>query len=173
MDHTLPPALPSGPAVVYRPAEAADAGLLLRMLEGAFNWRGEPGFDRSLLGEPQVAHYVTGWPTDTDFGVLAERGGRPAGAAWARYFTSSDRGYGYVSDDPPEITTAVDRGYRGQGIGRRLLDHLIDTARQLGVEGLSLSVEDGNTARRLYERVGSAVAGRDGDYDTMSLTLGR
>ena len=59
------------------------------------------------------------------------------------------------------------------GIGRRLLDHLIDTARQLGVEGLSLSVEDGNTARRLYERVGFTVVGRDGNSDTMSLTLGR
>ncbi len=64
---------------------------------------------------------------------------------------------------------AADRGDRGQGVGRGLLDHLIHTAPQLGVGGLSLSVEDGNSERRLYERVGFTVAGRGGDSDTMSL----
>lgn len=171
VSHTPSLPLSSRSNVVYRPTNAADAAFLLQMLEGAFNWREDPGFDRSLLGQPQVAHYLTDWPRDTDFGVLAEVGGRPVGAAWARYLPSRDRGYGYISDAIPEITMAVAGGHRGQGIGRGLLDHLINTARQLGVEGLSLSVEDGNTARRLYKLVGFTVVGRDGDSDTMSLTL--
>ena len=171
MSHAPPPPFATKPRIVYRRADAADAEFLLQMLEEAFNWREDPDFDRSLLEQPQVAHYLTNWPADTDFGVIAERGGRPAGAAWARCLTSSDPGYGYVSDTIPEITMAVAEGYRGQGIGRGLLEHLIHTAEQLGLDGLSLSVEDDNAARRLYERMGFAVVGREGNSDTMSLAL--
>lgn len=168
-----PPAPDAAPDVVYRRAHAADAGFLQQVLEAAFDWREDPCFDRSLLEQPQVAHYLTGWPTDTDFGIIALSGDHAAGAAWARYLTSGDPGYGYVSDTVPEITMAVADGCRGRGIGRGLLEELISTARQLGVDGLSLSVEDGNAARRLHERLGFTVVGREGGSDTMSLALDR
>lgn len=173
VSHALPPPPAPESRVVYRHADVADAGFLLQMLAVAFNWREDPDFDRSLLEHPQVAHYLTDWPTETDFGVIAECGALPAGAAWARYFTNGDPGYGYVSDTIAEISIAVAQGYRGQGIGHGLLERLIHTAQRLGLDSLSLSVEDDNAARRLYERVGFTVVGREGNSDTMTLTLNR
>ena len=63
--------------------------------------------------------------------------------------------------------------WRGHGVGTMLLAALIDAAKSAGLSGLSLSVEDGNLgARRLYERAGFTVCGREGDSDTMVLWLG-
>ncbi|MDF2575580.1 MAG: family N-acetyltransferase, partial [Agromyces sp.] len=47
-----------------------------------------------------------------------------------------------------------------------------DEARRRGLVGISLSVEDGNRARHLYERAGFRVVGRNGNADTMLLELG-
>jgi len=52
-------------------------------------------------------------------------------------------------------------GYRGLGLGTRLLGVAEDTARDAGCRGLSIIVADANTgARRLYERCGYAEQAR-------------
>lgn len=56
---------------------------------------------------------------------------------------------------------AVRPGYRGNGIGRRLLEAARQRARALGLEQLSLLCFAANTeARRLYEREGFSVIDR-------------
>ena len=157
--------------VSCRPARADDREFLLTMLEAGFDWRGDPGFDRSLLERPEVAHYLTGWPRDGDFGVVAEWDGVPVGAAWARLFPADDPGYGFVGAAVPEASIAVAAGSRGLGVGGHLLRRLVEEARMRGLREISLSVEDGNAARRLYERAGFAVVGREGNADTMLLEL--
>jgi ribosomal protein S18 acetylase RimI-like enzyme len=73
----------------------------------------------------------------------------------------------------PEIGMGIASGHRGRGLGGDLLDALLTAARARGVEGVSLSVENGNSrARRLYERRRFVVAGRVGDSDVMALSLG-
>lgn len=154
-----------------RAAEATDLPFLREMLGEAFNWRADPDFDTALLDSPEVSHYLDGWRRPTDFGVIAERQGEPAGAAWARLLTSADPGYGYVGDTIPELTIAVSPAHRGRRIGPALLTALIEQARALDMPALSLSVEDGNGARALYERQGFVVVGREGNSDTMLLAL--
>lgn len=52
-------------------------------------------------------------------------------------------------------------GYRGQGLGRRLLRHTLALARDRGLERVELSVLHDNTAAfALYERLGFVVEGR-------------
>jgi GNAT superfamily N-acetyltransferase len=47
--------------------------------------------------------------------------------------------------------------YRGQGIGRRLLDGVVDKARQLGCCKVTLEVHEGNArAKQMYEAAGFA-----------------
>jgi putative acetyltransferase len=67
---------------------------------------------------------------------------------------------------------------RGRGIGRAILDHLIDVARALGIRRVSL--ETGTTpgfapARALYEDIGFIKSGPFGDYepsdDNLFMTL--
>ena len=65
----------------------------------------------------------------------------------------------------------MDVGSRGRGVGTALLAAAVEEAWRRGLPALSLSVEDGNPARRLYERCGFTVVGRSGDSDTMLLDL--
>lgn len=152
-----------------RPADRDDSSLLLDALYEAFNWRGTDVFTREqLLADPQIGHYVAGWQRESDFGVIAlGEHGAPLGVAWCRLFDQANAGYGFVSADVPELTMAVFRGSRGQGVGRRLLRSILTTAGDRGHINVSLSVEDDNVARRLYESEGFARVGRSGDSDTL------
>lgn len=79
----------------------------------------------------------------------------PAGGAWLVWGNNNDHGYGYVSEDIPEVAIAVEPRYRGKGVGSILLNKSLELARALGTPGLSLSVDDGNPrAKKLYERLG-------------------
>lgn len=66
-----------------------------------------------------------------------------------------------------EITNVMVRsGYRGRGIGRRMLEELIERGGRLGANEYTLEVRVGNTsAIRLYESLGFKSAGiRPGFY---------
>jgi GNAT superfamily N-acetyltransferase len=105
-------------------------------------------------GEPQLAHYFTQWPGADDFGFVAELDGDAVGVVWLTFFTAADPGYGYTSDDVPELGIWVRDGHRGTGVGSRLMAAAVKQARARGLPGISLSVEEGNPARHLYERLG-------------------
>jgi ribosomal protein S18 acetylase RimI-like enzyme len=158
---------------VLRQATDADLDVLADLLVVATNWDGTRGTTRaSIEADPKSWRYLDGWKRPTDFGVVAQDGMRTIGAAWARFGTSKDAGYGYISDDIPEVTIAVSLEARGRGVGRAMLAALMHTAQDLGLPGLSLSVEDGNHgARSLYEKVGYLPAGRNGNADTLLLAL--
>lgn len=162
-----------------REATTADLGFLYDMLVEAFNWDGTPRFTRAeVIEEDHTARYLGGWLRPGDFGLVAvgdvPDAGSPLGAVWARALPASTPGYGYVADDVPEIGMGVAAAHRGRGVGSALLAGCVEQARGLGWRGLSLSVEDGNTAARsLYERHGFVVVGRNGGSDTMLRELGR
>ncbi len=97
-----------------------------------------------------------------DGGVVAEEEGRVVGVVWWRLFTAEVPGYGFVDARTPELGIAVWPGERGRGIGRVLL-----RAACAEHPRLSLSVEDGNPARALYESEGFVAVGRSGDSTVM------
>ena len=74
-----------------------------------------------------------------------------------------------MAPDVLELTLGVVPDARGRGVASSLMTAVVDLARQRRIPGLRLSVEDGNTARRLYERCGFTVVGRNGGSDTMLL----
>jgi GNAT superfamily N-acetyltransferase len=161
--------------VLLRDADVTDSPALTAALLYAANWDDQQHCtNEQLLADPHLAHYVAGWPRPGDFGTVAVDDGRVVvGAAWCRLFDASDPGYGYVAADVPELSMGVDPGHRGRGIGTALLETVIAQASSRGHRGISLSVEDGNRARDLYERVGFTTVGRTGGSDTLLLTLPR
>ncbi|MEV7531869.1 GNAT family N-acetyltransferase [Streptomyces hydrogenans] len=156
-----------------RPATARDAALLWNVLLEAYNWTGEQRFTvERLAADPHAARYLAGWPREDDFGVVAEtETGEPVGAAWARRLPEDAPGYGFVAPDVPELTLAVLPAHRGRGHGRALMAALIRSAADRSTTRLSLSVEDGNPAVRLYTSLGFVPVGRNGGSDTMLLVL--
>jgi ribosomal protein S18 acetylase RimI-like enzyme len=153
-----------------RAATAQDGSFLADMLLEAVNWSPEwkKKTLRQVLADPKTAHYIAGWPSDTDLGVIAEVDREPAGAAWLRFLPASDPGYGFVSPDIPELTVGVAARWRGQGIGRALLRAVAEQAKQAGIQQISLSVERKNFAQHLYLSEGyQIIDSADSQSDTM------
>jgi phosphinothricin acetyltransferase len=80
---------------------------------------------------------------------------------------SPRRAYQYVAD----FSVYVERDWRGRGVGRRMLERLIDLAREHGYHKMVLSTFPTNTLGvALYERLGFQ---RVGIYREMGLLDGR
>jgi hypothetical protein len=77
----------NGPvSLTIRRAAASDAPFLAEMLLAAAFWRPDQpsGTVTEMLSQPQLAHYVAGWPRRGDLGVIALEERQPVGAAWVR-----------------------------------------------------------------------------------------
>lgn len=152
-----------------RAAGAGDFPFLATMLGEAAVWRPDKPTPTAeeVLADPRYAMYLDGWPRPGDCGLVAERDGPPLGAAWYRTYTDASHGHGFVSEDVPELSIAVVATHRGEGIGRRLLVDLIAAGLARGHGTLSLSVNEGNPARGLYESVGFVPVGQRRSTVTM------
>lgn len=147
--------------VRIRPAEAGDFTFLATMLGEAAVWRPDrptPTAEQ-VLADPRYEMYLAGWPRQGDYGLIAEQDG-PVGAAWYRSYTEAKHGYGFVTDDVPELSIAVIASRRHEGVGRQLLVDLIEASQAQGWAALSLSVNHANPARGLYESVGFQPHGK-------------
>jgi ribosomal protein S18 acetylase RimI-like enzyme len=151
--------------VVYRALDARDAEHVRWALYAALAWSPERVLPppELTLEHPEAARYHRDWGRHGDLGVVATLDGQVVGVAYCRLFTDDDHGHGYVDPDTPEVAVAVRDGYRGRGVGARLLTELAGVAREAGVERLSLSVDTANPAVRLYERLGYRTISTDED----------
>ena len=136
-----------------RPARPEDFTFLATMLGEAAVWRPDKPTPTAaqVLADPRYSMYLAGWPRPGDYGLIAEQDG-PVGAAWYRTYTDTSHGYGFVTEQIPELSIAVVASVgtrdRASAPGR---PHRL-RSRQ-GYPALSLSVAEANPARRLYESV--------------------
>lgn len=156
-----------------RPLTAADQPFLWEMLyQSLYVPAGSQPFEREILQHPEVAKYVQDWGREHDCGFVAEDGlGRGVGAAWMRLFSGKVKGYGYVDERTPEFAIAVLPEYRGRGIGTRMLSQLLASA-EGQYDHVSLSVDIGNPALRLYQRLGFEIIGERDDSLVMKRRMG-
>ena len=133
---------------MIRPAGQRDVRFLSDMLRHAYYWHVGEDPDKP------VARYVRGWGRPGDVGVLAVEPSGPVGAAWYRRFHESEAGFGFVDERTPEVTIAVVPARRGRGLGKELMEALLEQARRDGVARLSLSVEPGSAQERFYAKFG-------------------
>ena len=154
-----------------REATAADVGFLREMLfEALYVPPGADPLPRSVIEQPELAHYVEGFGRAGDVGLVALDGAEPIGAAWVRMLQGPDAGYGHVDDETPELTVAVLPEWRGRGVGAHLIDELIGLVGS-SAPAISLSVDPANPAVRLYERFGFAPVATSGTSVTMRKPL--
>lgn len=140
-----------------------DVPFLWDMLyESLYVPEGEQPFDRAILNEPFLVKYVENWGREGDLGFIATTAeGEAVGSITVRYFSESNKGFGYVADNVPELGMAIKEGYRGLGIGTKLLETLIHRLKEQKVKRLSLSVDPHNLpAMKLYQRFGFKEVGK-------------
>ena len=94
-----------------------------------------------------------------DRALVAVVDGVVVGACWVR---TTDE-YGHIDDATPSFSISLFAQYRGRGIGTKLMQRMLEDLRCAGYARASLSVQKGNPALRLYERVGFRVVGNGSD----------
>jgi ribosomal protein S18 acetylase RimI-like enzyme len=107
----------------------------------------------SVQQQPYLARYALDWGRVGDVGYVSFADISPIGAAWLRLWLGEEKGFGYVRDEIPELAIAVVPDFRGQGVGTKLLEQILNTAK-MKYPAVSLSVRSNNPVLRLYERNG-------------------
>lgn len=158
-------------AVTIRQLLGSDRWILREATLANMNWSRTRFTLDDVDASPEISHYFTNFPSGADFGLADDEGGVVKAVAWLVHFSADDPGYGFVDPETPELSMTTFAAWRGLGIGSSLLSELISQARSRGVPAISLSVEDGNDARRQYERAGFSRVGRNASSDTMLLDL--
>jgi L-amino acid N-acyltransferase YncA len=140
-------------AIVLRPATAADAAAICRIYNQGIEDRlatletelRTPDERRQWLAARGPRHPV--FVAETDEMVVG----------WSSLNVYNPRpAYRYVAD----FSIYIERGWRGKGVGRRLLEHLIEQARALDYHKMMLSTFPFNASGvALYERMGFTQAG--------------
>lgn len=145
----------------FRRLTPADEPFLWEMLYLAvYVPDGNPPPPHEIIHAPELARYVEGWGKPDDSGFAAMDGETAIGAVWIRLLTGEYKGYGYVDDATPELSIALLPEYRGQGIGRQLMDRMLAFALPV-YKGVCLSVSRDNSAKHLYKSCGFRVVGSD------------
>lgn len=147
-----------------RSYQSHDFEFLRNMLyEAIYVPKGEMRPPYSIVDHPAIAKYIEDWGRDHDYALVAVNGeDERIGAIWMRVWSGSARGWGYVDAMTPELSLAVAKPHRGQGVGRSLLGTITDYARAARYPALSLSVDPRNTvALRLYESRGYCKLSQD------------
>jgi ribosomal protein S18 acetylase RimI-like enzyme len=140
---------------VLRAARPEDAEFLAELAGEAFATYGDyRPYLAALAASPEVV--VT----------LAEHDGAPAGASFLVFVRPDEAPHTEVAD---LLALAVVARFRGRGIGRALVAHVVararEAARHHGISALRLTVAEGNAAgRRLFESAGFAYQGAEGSY---------
>jgi ribosomal protein S18 acetylase RimI-like enzyme len=150
-----------------RPVGSADEAFLLRVYAGtradelaltSWDEATRETFVR-MQAHAQAAHYQAHWP-EAEHTVITLRQGR----AW------QDVGRLWLhrrADAVHVLDIALLPEWRSQGLGRRVLQHLMADAEAQG-RVLTIYVEAGNSARRLYDRLGFEPVGQsDGVHQFM------
>ena len=152
--------------ILLRDSQHSDIPFLRKMLYEAVFWRAtanKPSFEEGVA-YPEVSKALADWgERDGDTAVVATINSIPVGAAWYRYWTDDNFIRGYIEEITPVIVIGVQREYRHQGIGGKMIEWLIDYASKHSIQKISLMVSKDNHAIKLYRQCGFLEYADKGD----------
>ena len=153
------PKKPTMTNYTIRPLKNSELSLLEDFLYYAiFVPEGVDAPPREIINLPELQVYIRDFGTQPhDHCLVAESDGVVVGAVWVRDMPD----YGHVADGVPSFAISLRPEYRGQGIGTKLMQAMLDHLRQLGYAKASLSVQKANYAARMYTKLGFRTIGEN------------
>ena len=144
-------------AIVLRPATPADAAAICLVYNQGIEDRIATLETELRTPEERGQWLAARGPRHPVFVAIAEDSPDGTIVGWSSLNVYNARpAYQYVAD----FSIYIERGWRGKGVGRRLLEHLIEQARDLGYHKMMLSTFPFNaTGVALYERLGFTRVG--------------
>ena len=122
--------------------------------EAIFIPEGMEAPDKSIINIPELQMYIADFGKEKDDHCLvAEIDGKVVGAVWVRIIND----YGHIDDETPSLAISLYKEYRGNGIGRAMMERMLLLLQEKGYKKVSLSVQKENYASRLYLGLGFEI----------------
>ena len=161
--------------ILLRESQLSDIPFLKEMLYEAKFWRvgvNKPSLEEGLAYPDSVQETADWGERNGDTAVIASLNSIPIAAAWYRFWTDSNFINGYLDENTPVLGIGVRNEYRHRGVGKKLVEWLIEYASKHSVQNISLNVAKDNYARNLYGQHGFQVVADKGDAVTMVRKIG-
>jgi GNAT superfamily N-acetyltransferase len=141
------------------------------LFEAIYVPEGSPPLDKSIIFQPDLYCYVKDFGQQHDLGFIVESDNKPVGAIWTRLFSDEQKGYGFVDNETPELSMAINPDFRNKGFGTQLLEKMLSKLQESGYKKVSLSVDKRNFAYQLYLKFGFQEHQMDGNTVVMVKVL--
>lgn len=110
---------------------------------------------KSIINNPELQVYIKDFGSrKDDYCFCAEVDNKVVGAVWVRNIN----GYGSVDDNTVEFAVSVLDDYQKIGIGKALMNRMIEHLKRLNYSKASLAVQKENYAVKVYLNVGFEIA---------------
>jgi ribosomal protein S18 acetylase RimI-like enzyme len=128
-------------------------------------------FPKSIIDEEFLKPIYKNWGKEGDIGFAAidNKSNNIIGMAWVRLYDKENLPFGIIDIKTPALSIAIDKKYRSMGIGTQLMDELINSVKEQGFKGISLSVDNRNFAVKLYKKVGFELYKENKEYNPLYL----
>lgn len=158
--------------VVIREIKSSEYTFLEEMLYQAI-FVSDPNITlpRSIIKRPDLKVYIENFGRKGDLCLVAEKDKKLIGAIWLRLFTPQQKGYGFVNHITPELSMAVLKEYKGQGIGTLMLKTMLEALTNFTYAQVSLSVDKANFAYHMYKKFGFIEFSKSGKSIIMTKAL--
>ena len=135
-------------------SEGEESLLQVFLYQAVFVPEGVPAPPKSIISQPELQIYITGFGTNKDdIGLVAEVNKKAVGAVWVRIMND----YGHVDDRTPSLSISLYKEYRSKGIGSHLMREMFRLLESKGYSRVSLSVQKANYAVRMYLKLGFKI----------------
>ncbi len=123
---------------------------------------------KAIITSPELQVYVERFgESKDDWGFVAEVDGEIVGAVWVRIMND----YGHIDDETPSLAISLYKEYRGLGIGTAMMKEILSLLKSHGYSRVSLSVQKGNYAAKLYQKVGFEIVRENEEEYIMAYCL--
>ena len=155
--------------IIIRQMQPSEYTLLENFLYNAiFIPQGVTPPPRDIIYKDELQVYIKDFGKQKDDKALvAEVNGKVIGAVWSRIMND----YGHLDDETPSLAISLYEEYRGYGMGTALMERMIKLLKTEGYRRVSLSVQKGNYAVKLYKKVGFAVVDENAEEYLMAFDL--
>ena len=141
------------------------------LFEAIFVPEGEIKLQKEIIYQSGIFKYIKDFGKFSDLCLVAEVDAELVGAVWTRLFSESNKGYGFVDDNTPELSIAVLPNFRNKGIGGSLMNKMFVELRIRNIARVSLSVDIRNRAYKKYIELDFKEVERSVSTVTMVKTL--
>lgn len=125
----------------------------------------------NVIYQPELYVYIDDFGKESDRCFVAEYNSQVIGAVWTRILSGEIQGFGHLNDQTPEFAISVLEDFRGQGIGMKLMRHMLLELANAGYSQTSLAVQKDNYALAMYQALGFKIVAENDEEFIMLYTF--